>query len=65
VPRFTDRDAEFICPYRDGCPYLEGLSTQWVWEHYQATAGSECQNRAGSEYQLNCYVFRVVLAKIF
>jgi transposase len=43
VPRFTDLDAEFICPYRDGCPYLEGLSTQWVWEHYQATAGSECQ----------------------
>jgi len=42
VPRFTDLDAEFICPYRDGCPYLEGLSTQWVWEQYQATAGSEC-----------------------
>ena len=42
MPRFTDLDAEFICPYRDGCPYLEGLSTQWVWEQYQATAGLEC-----------------------
>jgi transposase len=43
VPRFSDLDAEFVCPYRHGCPYLEGLSTQWVWEQYQATEGSVCQ----------------------
>jgi len=43
LARFNDLKAEFICPCRDGCPYLEGLSTQWVWEQYQATAGSEGQ----------------------
>ncbi len=21
---------DFQCPYRDGCPYLDGLSTKWV-----------------------------------
>lgn len=26
---------DFECPYQHACPYLEGLSTQWVWECYQ------------------------------
>jgi hypothetical protein len=26
---------DFQCPYRHGCPHLEGLSTNWVWEQYQ------------------------------
>ena len=26
---------DFQCPYEHACPYLEGLSTQWVWECYQ------------------------------
>jgi len=43
MPRFPELAAQFICPYRHGCPYLEGLSTQWVWERYQETAGLECQ----------------------
>ena len=25
----------FQCPYRHGCPHLEGLSTQWMWEEYE------------------------------
>ena len=29
---------DFECPYRHHCPYLEGLSTQWVWEEYQRGA---------------------------
>lgn len=48
MPRFTDLDGEFVCPYRQGCPYLEGLSTQWVWRSYQQAAGWEAQY----EYQL-------------
>ncbi|MGA3193302.1 MAG: IS66 family transposase [Candidatus Bathyarchaeia archaeon] len=48
MPRFTDLDGEFVCPYRQGCPYLEGLSTQWVWHCYQEAAGVEDQY----EYQL-------------
>ena len=31
MPRFTDLEEEFVCPYQQGCPYLEGLSTSWVW----------------------------------
>lgn len=26
---------DFKCPYKDCCPHLEGLSTQWVFEEYQ------------------------------
>ena len=26
---------DFKCPYKDYCPHLEGLSTQWVFEEYQ------------------------------
>ncbi len=26
---------DFHCPYQHHCPYLEGLSTDWVWEEYQ------------------------------
>lgn len=35
MPEFKDLPQDFHCPYRDGCPYLEGLSTGWVWEEYQ------------------------------
>jgi transposase len=42
MPRFSDLEDYFVCPYRHGCPYLEGLSTQWVWERYQQTDGLEC-----------------------
>jgi hypothetical protein len=48
MPRFTDLPDDFRCPYRKGCPYLEGLSTNWVWQRYQEVAGTECQY----EYQL-------------
>ena len=48
MPQFKDLPDDFRCPYRDGCPYLEGLSTRWVFHRYQATGGIECQY----EYQL-------------
>jgi transposase len=48
MPRFTDLSADFRCPYRDGCPYLEGLSTSWVFRRYQEVNGTECHY----EYQL-------------
>src|ERR1035438_6957160 len=48
MPRFTDLPDDFCCPYRNGCPYLEGLSTGWVFHRYQEVAGTECQY----EYQL-------------
>lgn len=42
MPEFKDLPDDFCCPHRNGCPYLEGLSTQWVWARYQETAGLEC-----------------------
>jgi hypothetical protein len=48
MPEFKDLPEDFRCPYRDGCPYLEGLSTSWVFHGYQAVGGTECQY----EYQL-------------
>lgn len=36
MPRFSDLVYDFSCPHRNSCPYLEGLSTHWVWENYQA-----------------------------
>ena len=48
MPRFSDLPHDFCCPYRHGCPYLEGLSTGWVFSRYQEVAGTECQY----EYQL-------------
>ena len=35
MPTFPDLDYDFVCPYRNGCPYLEGLSTQWVFREFQ------------------------------
>src|SRR5215475_15637671 len=35
MPTFADLDYDFVCPYRNGCPYLEGLSTSWVFEEYK------------------------------
>lgn len=48
MPQFKDLPEDFCCPYRDGCPYLEGLSTRWVFRTYQEVAGTECHY----EYQL-------------
>lgn len=48
MPEFKDLPEDFRCPYRDGCPYLEGLSTHWVFHRYQQVAGTECHY----EYQL-------------
>ncbi len=30
MPEFKDLPAGFRCPHRDGCPYLQGLSTGWL-----------------------------------
>lgn len=38
MPEFKDLPDDFRCPYRDGCPYLEGLSTGWVWHERQEAA---------------------------
>jgi hypothetical protein len=35
-------DAEFVCPHRHGCPYLEGLPAQLVLRRFQDTSGTEC-----------------------
>src|SRR6266700_5579069 len=48
MPEFKDLPDDFCCPYRHGCPYLEGLSTSWVFRRYQQVAGTECHY----EYQL-------------
>jgi transposase len=48
VPEFKDLPDDFCGPYRHGCPYLEGLSTGWVFHRYQDVAGTECHY----EYQL-------------
>jgi len=48
MPEFKDLPDDFRCPYRDGCPYLEGLSTGWVFQRYQEVAGTACHY----EYQL-------------
>jgi len=42
VPRFSDLAEEFVCRYRHGCPYLEGLPPHMVWHRYQAVTGTEC-----------------------
>src|SRR5437868_2122719 len=44
MPTFDQlKDPHFICPYQHGCPYLEGLSTSWVWTRYQETHLLECK----------------------
>src|SRR6266705_2183200 len=48
MPQFKDLPDDFCCPYRDGCPYLEGLPTGWVFDRYQEVVGTECHY----EYQL-------------
>jgi len=48
MPEFKDLPDDFCCPHRNSCPYLEGLSTQWVWQGYQEAAGLECRY----EYQI-------------
>ncbi len=48
MPEFKDLPDDYRCPYRDGCPYLEGLSTGWVFRRYQEAVATECHY----EYQL-------------
>ena len=48
MPEFKDLPGDFCCPHRDGCPYLEGLPTRWVFHRYQEVVGTECHY----EYQL-------------
>ena len=43
MPRFSELDEPFVCPYRHGCPCLEGLPPDMVWQRYQAVQGTECQ----------------------
>jgi len=42
VPRFSEMEGYFVCPYRDSCPYLEGLPARWIWNRCQAAEGLEC-----------------------
>lgn len=42
MPRFSELDEEFVCRYRHGCPYLEGLPPHMVWRRYQDVTGTEC-----------------------
>ena len=35
MPRFLYPPHDFECLYTHGCPYLDGLSTQWVLEEYR------------------------------
>lgn len=42
MPEFKDLPDDFCCPYRNGCPYLGGLSTGWVFGEYQRSGGLEC-----------------------
>jgi transposase len=35
VPHYPYPPEDFQCLYRHGCPYLDGLSTQWVLEEYR------------------------------
>ena len=48
MPEFKDLPADFCCPHRNSCPYLEGLSISWVFQRYQKMGGTERQY----EYQL-------------
>lgn len=34
MPRCYPPD-DFVCPYQDNCPHLEGMSTTWVLEEYR------------------------------
>ncbi len=35
MPRYKEPPCGFVCPYRNRCPELEGLSTHWVFNEYQ------------------------------
>lgn len=39
MPRFSELDEYLVCRFRHGCPYLEGLSTGWVWDRYNEASG--------------------------
>ncbi len=35
---------DFICPYRNYCPHLEGLSAGWVWKQYLKSGEIETED---------------------
>lgn len=35
MARFREAPHDFVCPYRDHCPELQGLSTTWVFGEHQ------------------------------
>lgn len=35
MARFREAPQDFLCPYRDRCPEMEGLSTTWVFGEHQ------------------------------
>lgn len=37
MPRYPWPPHDFECPYRNNCPYLDGLSTKWVFGEYRRT----------------------------
>ena len=49
MPTFADLDDDFVCPYRNGCPYLEGLSTSWVFAEYQRSGLLVCEYESQME----------------
>ena len=38
MPRYPYPPPDFECLYRHSCPYLDGMSTQWVLEEYRRAA---------------------------
>jgi len=49
MPRFPDLPDDFSCPYRGGCPYLEGRPAGWVLQRFQQAAVLE--ERAQAEVE--------------
>ena len=35
MPRSSSPPHDFVCPYQDNCPHLEGMSTTWVLGEYR------------------------------
>lgn len=41
MPRYKEPPEGFACPYEHHCPYLQGLSTQWLFSCYQRSHSLE------------------------
>ena len=44
MPRYKEPPWGFKCPYEHHCPYLEGLSTKWMFSEYQRTRLKEADH---------------------